>query len=276
MFRCLNCQNWDISQSKPEETKNAGGEELRVRPQTTLKPSDIERMSMFPDDVASLAEATSCKSISYTYSEPIAYYEYTYDTCKAARAKGIKNVLVTCGYFEQESLRDLAQYVDAAHVDLKGFDEGVYKKLNTGRLAPILETLKTLKDCGVWYEVVNLVVPTYTDKLEVIKQMCGWLLNNLGPDCPLHFSRFTPMHKLTYLPPTPSDILLQARQAAISLGLRYVYVGNVPGLADVQDTFCPKCGKAVVKRNIFTVTAFNIDSGKCKFCGEPIPGVWRT
>jgi len=276
VFRCLNCQNWDISQRKPEETKDATGEELRL---TATAPSigagNMGRLSLFPDDVAALAAAASCASIAYTYSEPVAYYEYAQDTCKAARQKKIRNVLVTCGYIEEQPLRDLAQYVDGAHVDLKGFDEATYRQLNTGSLQPVLNTLKTLKSMGVWVEVVNLVVPTYTDKIETIKRMCSWLLENLGPDAPLHFSRFMPMHKLTYLPPTPVDILLLARQEAMAAGLRYVYVGNVPGQAEVENTFCPNCRKAVLERNIFSVTGANLDAGKCKFCRTAIAGVWE-
>ena len=277
VLRCLNCQNWDISQRKPEETKDPRGADLR--PGDESAPSGtvpMEKLSLFPADLAAAAQATGCPTISYTYSEPIAYYEYAFDACKAARAKGVRNVLVTCGYIEEQPLRDWLVYVDAAHVDLKGFDDAVYRKLNSGRLDPVLNTLKTAKAMGVWVEVVNLVVPTYTDKLEVIKRMCGWLTENLGPDCPLHFSRFVPMHKLAYLTPTPVEVLLQARSAAMSAGLRYVYVGNVPGVPEVLDTFCPRCRKAVVRRDIFAVTALDIQDGKCKFCQTAIPGVWSA
>jgi pyruvate formate lyase activating enzyme len=277
VFRCLNCQNWEISQRTPEETKDASGLEVRPSSQTSsVILQDTSRLSLFPQDVVALAEATGCPSISYTYSEPIAYYEYAFDTCKAAREKKIKNALVTCGYIEEESLRDLGKYVDGAHVDLKGFDEDTYQRLNSGKLQPVLDTLKTLKNMGVWFEVVNLVVPTYTDKPDTIRKMCGWLVDNLGPDVPVHFSRFMPMHKLTYLSPTPVDVLLTARQDAMSAGLRYVYVGNVPGLADVENTFCPQCRKAVVERETFSITAFNIAAGKCKFCGAAIPGLWAA
>ena len=275
VLRCLNCQNWDISQRKPEETKDPRGDEVRVTAGASSPAmAQMDRLSMFPADVAALAQAAGCPTISYTYSEPIAYFEYAYDTCKAAREKGIRNVLVTSGHIEEQALRDWGQYVDAAHVDLKGFDDATYRKLNSGLLEPVLKTLKTTKDMGIWVEVINLVVPTYTDDLEVIKRMCGWLVENMGADCPLHFSRFVPMHKLTYLPPTPVEVLLRARSAAISAGLRYVYVGNVRGVPEVQDTFCPQCKKPVVRRDIFAVTAMDIQDGKCKLCGTAIPGVW--
>ena len=275
VFRCLNCQNWDISQRTPEETKDARGEDFRLRPGIDSVSGDqMARLSLFPEDVAAMARSANCPTISYTYSEPIAYYEYMYDSCKAARAKGVRNVMVTCGSIEEEPLRDLGRYLDAAHVDLKGFDEATYRKLNTGNLQPVLHTIKTMRSMGIWVEVINLVVPTYTDKIDVIKKMCGWLLDNVGPDCPLHFSRFTPMHKLTHLPPTPLAVLLEARKQAMALGLRYVYVGNVPGEPEVEDTFCPKCKKAVIRRQVFSVTEMNLDSGRCKFCQTPIAGVW--
>jgi pyruvate formate lyase activating enzyme len=276
VFRCLNCQNWEISQRSPEETKDASGPERRLTAPTLgpLSMDDVRRLSLLPEDIAGLARALDCPSISYTYSEPIAYSEYACDCCKQARAGGIRNVLVTCGYIRREPLRDLARHVDAAHVDLKGFDEDVYRKLNSGRLAPVLDTLTTLKEMGVWVEVVNLVVPTYTDDIEVIKRMCGWLVEKMGPDCPVHFSRFMPLHKLTHLSPTPAGILVQARAAAQAAGLRYVYIGNVPGLEGAGTTFCPSCRRPVVERDVFAVTAMNLVGGKCKACGTRIAGVW--
>ena len=129
-------------------------------------------------------------------------------------------------------------------MDLKGFDDEIYRRLNSGKLQPILDTLKTYHELGIWFEVINLVVPTYTDNLETIRRMCGWLVDNLGPDRPLHFSRFNPQHKLDHLPPTPIDILVQAREAARAAGLRYVYIGNVREVADAGTTYCPNCRRA--------------------------------
>lgn len=275
VFRCLNCQNWDISQRKPEETKDARGPELRLRPGVAaLSAAEMDRLSLFPEDAVAMARVLDCASIAYTYSEPVAYFEYARDTAEAARAVGVRNILVTCGSFGQESLRDIARFTDGAHVDLKGFDEGVYRKLNSGQLQPILDTLKTLHEMGVWVEVVNLIVPTYTDKPDVIRRMCGWLVANVGVDCPLHFSRFIPMHKLTYLPHTPLETLLEARRIAQAEGLRYVYVGNVPGTPDVQDTVCPSCGKVVIQRSTYAILARHLNEGCCAFCKTPIPGVW--
>jgi pyruvate formate lyase activating enzyme len=276
VFRCLNCQNWEISQKKPEETKNPHGPEFRLRPPLPpgLTQEEMERLSLFPDDVVAVTAALGCPSISYTYSEPTAYYEYTQDTCKAARERKLKNVVVSCGSIEERAARDLYQFVDAAHVDLKGFSEDIYRKLNSGKLAPILRTLKVLQELGVWFEIINLVVPTYTDNLNTIRLMCGWIAKELGPDQPLHFSRFHPQHKLTHLPPTSVETLVKARDIARAEGLHFAYIGNVPGLSDSGTTWCPGCKKAIVERDIFAVTRLDVSGGKCRFCGVKIAGVW--
>ena len=276
-FRCLNCQNWEISQSKPEETKDASGPEVKLNLDApALSISDPARLSMFPEDVVRLAERLDCPSIAYTYSEPTAYFEYMTDTARLARSHGVKNVWVTCGYITQEALLDLCQWLDAATVDIKSFSEETYKELNSGKLQPILDTLKTLKQQGVWLEVSNLVVPTYTDQPDMLKRMCGWLLENIGPDYPLHFLRFHPAHKLTHLPPTPVEVLTEAREIARRAGLRYVYIGNVRGVEDAETTLCPKCRKPVIERDIFSVRTMNLEDGKCKSCGAAIPGVWKA
>ena len=229
---------------------------------------------MLPEDVVAAAEYFACPSIAYTYSEPIAWFEYMIDTAQAARAKKIRNCWITCGYIQEEPLRELCRVTDAANVNLKSFSEEIYRDLNTGKLEPVLATLKTLKREGIWFEVTHLVVPTYTDKPKMIRQMCDWLLDNLGPDYPLHFSRFHPAHKLTHLPPTPVDTLLEARSVAQSAGLHYVYVGNCPEVADAETTYCAGCKKPVIRREMFAVLANDVDAGKCKWCGTKIPGVW--
>jgi pyruvate formate lyase activating enzyme len=277
-FRCLNCQNWEISQKTPEETKDATGAALRLRPPlpASLSLEDLRRLTMFPDDVVATAESLRCPSIAYTYSEPVDYYEYVLDTARLAHEHKLQNIFVTCGFINERSLRDLAVHLDAAHVDLKGFDDAVYKRLNSGHLQPILDTLVTLKDMGVWFEVINLVVPTYTDDLDAIKRMSGWLVEHIGPDRPLHFSRFHPAHKLEHLPPTPVDTLLEARSIAMAAGLHYVYVGNVRGLPDVETTFCPGCKRPIIERDVFAVTRFDLDGGACRHCRTKIAGVWSA
>jgi pyruvate formate lyase activating enzyme len=251
-FRCLNCQNWQISQSKPEETRN---------------------VELFPKDVVHGAINTGSKSIAYTYSEPIAFYEYMYDTAKIAKSKGIKNLWITNGYINKEALLDLCKYLDAANVDLKSFKEEIYNKLNSGRLQPVLNTLKTLKNQKVWFEITNLIVPTYTDDFDMIREMCKWIVNNLGPDYPVHFSRFMPMYKLTYLPPTPIGTLEKAIKIAQEEGIKFAYIGNVPG-HKAENTYCPKCGKIVIDRTGYKINEYNIENNACKFCGEKIVGVW--
>ena len=277
-LRCLNCQNWEISQRKPEETKRPRGEPLRLRPERLglLAADDAEHVTMLPEDVVDVTAYLGCPSIAYTYSEPIAWFEYMIDTATAARAKGVKNCWITCGYIQDEPLRELCRVTDAANVNLKSFSEEIYRDLNTGKLEPILATLKTLKREGVWFEVTNLVVPTYTDKPAMIRRMCDWLVSNLGPDYPLHFSRFHPEHKLKHLPPTPVDTLLAARAIARSAGLNYVYVGNCPEVPDGETTFCPVCKKPIVERGIFSLLTIRVEGGKCGLCGARIPGVWSA
>lgn len=275
-FRCLNCQNWDISQRKPEESKDPRGESLRLRPETlrNLTAEDINRLSLFPEDVVALSEYLGSPSISYTYSEPTVWYEYMYDTALLARQKGLKNIWVTCGYIQEKPLRELAKVIDAANVDLKSFSPEIYRTLNTGKLEPVLRCLKILKEEGVWFEVTNLVVPTYTDDLEMIRRMCRWMVEELGPEWPLHFSRFRPAHKLTNLPPTPASLLIEARQIARECGLHYVYIGNVHEVEDAGMTYCPGCRKELIYREGFWVIRNELKDGKCPSCGRAIAGVW--
>jgi pyruvate formate lyase activating enzyme len=250
---CLNCQNWTISQSSPEETEN---------------------YDLMPDRVILQAAKYKCRSIAYTYSEPITFYEYVYDTGKLARQAGIKNVLVSNGFIKTDPLLNLCGVVDAANIDLKSLDDEIYLKLNAGKLQPVLDTLKTLKDEGVWLEITNLVVPSWTDDLEMIKKMCGWLASNGFAETPLHFSRFHPQYKLQRLPVTPVTTLQKAAEIASREGLAFVYIGNVPG-SDATDTKCPQCNKVLVDRSGYQILDIAIRDGKCIHCGCIIPGVWN-
>lgn len=250
---CLNCQNWTISQKSPDETRN---------------------YDLPPDKVVKNCIDNNCESIAYTYTEPITFYEYTYDTSVLAKEAGIKNVMVSAGYINRDPLLKFCKVIDAANIDLKSFSNEIYLKLNAGKLQPILDTLVTMKDEGVWLEITNLVVPSWTDDLDMIKKMCGWLAENGFTETPLHFSRFMPQYKLTQLPPTPVNILTSAREIALSEGLKHVYVGNVPG-GDYQNTLCPGCGKVVIERRGFSILQDNIADGECKSCGYQIAGVWN-
>jgi pyruvate formate lyase activating enzyme len=250
---CLNCQNWTISQSSPEETEN---------------------YDLMPDQVIVQASKYNCASIAFTYSEPITFYEYVYDTWQLSKQAGIKNVLVSNGYIKTEPLINLCKVTDAANIDLKSMEEEIYLKLNAGKLEPILNTLRTMKDEGVWLEITNLVVPSWTDDLDMIKKMCNWLAQNGFHDTPLHFSRFHPQYKLQKLPVTPVKTLQQAEAIARSEGLQYVYIGNVPG-NEKTDTLCPQCNRVVVDRSGYTILQVSIENGKCTGCGHEIPGRWN-
>jgi pyruvate formate lyase activating enzyme len=249
---CLNCQNWTISQASPKDTRN---------------------YDLMPDKVVEEALNKNCKSISYTYSEPVTFYEYTYDSSIRAKKKGIKNVFVSAGYIHEKPLRTMAKVIDAANIDLKSFKDETYLRLNGGQLQPVLNTLKILKEEGVWIEITNLIIPGWTDDLEMIKKMCGWLTENGFSDNPLHFSRFHPQYKLTQLPPTPANTLHTARETAIKEGMNYVYIGNVPE-SSAENTICPNCKKTVLGRKGFSIVANHIIEGNCSFCNRKIAGIW--
>ena len=182
--------------------------------------------------------------------------------------------MVTAGYINEAPLRELCKYIDAANVDLKGFDEKYLQEVCAQELEPLLKALKIFKEEGVWLEITNLVVPTLNDDMETIKKMCVWIKNNLGEETPLHFSRFSPMYKLKNLYLTPTATLEQARDVAIKAGLKYVYIGNVPG-HPAENTFCPNCQGLLIERIGYAIKENNIINGKCKFCGRSIPGIWR-
>jgi pyruvate formate lyase activating enzyme len=249
---CLNCQNWQISQVSPRDTEN---------------------MDLMPPAVVEQCASTHCESIAYTYSEPTTFYEYAYDTASLAKERGIRNVWKSNGYINEVPLRKLCKYLDAANIDLKSFDDGIYGRLSSGTLAPVLRTLRVIKEEGVWLEITNLVVPSWTDNLDMIKKMCDWLCANGLRECPLHFTRFTPLYKLNQLPATPVAVLEKAREIALKAGIEYVYVGNVPG-HQAENTYCHHCGKLVVERKGFVILQSHVEKKKCGFCGKGIPGVW--
>jgi pyruvate formate lyase activating enzyme len=249
---CLNCQNWTISQTSPDKTRN---------------------YDLMPERVVEEALKSGCRSIAYTYSEPVTFIEYTHETAILAREAGISNIFKSNGYINHEPLKKLCQVIDAANIDLKSFSESTYLRLSAGKLQPVLESLKVLRDSGVWLEITNLVVPTWTDNIDEIGRMCKWLSDNGFRDTPLHFSRFYPTRKLEQLPPTPAEILNKAAMIAGDEGIKYVYVGNIPG-NEKSDTRCPACGTTVVARQGYRVVENNITRGKCNKCGKDIAGTW--
>jgi len=252
-LRCKFCQNWEISQKTPEEVQY-----------TYIEPADLIKQ----------VKASGSRIIAYTYTEPVIFYEYMLETAKLARAEGIKNVIHSSGYVNEAPLRQLAKYLDAANIDLKGFCDDYYVKMSEGTLDPVLKSLKVLKSEGVHLEITNLMVPGYNDDDENIRKMCLWIKENLGSDTPLHFSRFWPLYKLTALNPTPVSTLEKARRIAMESGLKYVYIGNTAG-HEAENTYCPKCKKVLIRRIGYTILENNIEDGKCKFCGEAINGVWK-
>ena len=204
-FRCLNCQNHDISQ---------------------VAPDDVDHYELSPEQVVALCLKHHCPGIAYTYTEPLTYIEYIIDTARLAHEKGLWNILVTAGYVCQEPLADLLPYLDAANIDLKSFSDDICQRVSGGHLQPVLDTILTMRDAGVWIEITNLVIPGVSDDMDMIRQMCRWLVDNGLADNPLHFSRFFPRFKMQDLLPTPIQTLKQAKQIAEEEGLRYVYLGN--------------------------------------------------
>lgn len=253
-LRCLNCQNWEISQSKPE---------------------DLRTVRLFPADLVASAERSASRSIAYTYSEPVTWFEYMYDSAALARKKGIKNVWITNGYINTRPLEMLCDVMDAANVDLKSFSDETYKTLNAGKLKPVLRTLEVLHKRKVWMEITTLMVPTYADDMNMVRNMCRWIADHIGPDYPLHFSRFHPQYKLKHLPPTPVQVLEEARDTALDCGLHHVYIGNVPRHKG-EHTYCPKCGKVLLKRRGYAILKKNMKNGCCNQCGWKVAGVWNS
>jgi len=253
-MRCLFCQNWQISQAKPDE---------------------VTAYDMTPADVVREAKRSSSPFIVYTYTEPTVFYEYMRDISMLARSAGLRNGMHTCGYINPEPLKELLKYMDAVNVDLKSFNPDFYRKMGAmADLESVLETIKSVKNAGVWLELTNLIIPGQNDDPKEIRKMCEWIKQNVGDDVPLHFSRFVPSFELSNLPPTPVEKLEEAYKIAREAGLKHVYIGNVPGHT-YENTYCPNCKRIVVARIGYEILENNIRDGKCKFCGEKIAGIWK-
>lgn len=249
---CRFCQNWDISQFRPEQVKSI-----------YLPPREVHRQ----------AKKTGTVSIAYTYSEPVIFYEYMFDTASLGKETGIRSVMISNGYIQEKPMKELCRVLDAVKIDLKAFTEKFYKEYCSGKLKPVLDTLETLKKDGIWFEIVVLIIPTLNDSPEEIRSMSRWVATNLGRDVPVHFSRFHPTYKLKNLPVTPVSTLDMARRVAMEEGLHYAYVGNVWG-HEGENTFCGSCGKPVIRRVGFRILEINMTGNSCKSCGNVIPGVW--
>jgi pyruvate formate lyase activating enzyme len=252
-LHCRNCQNWEISQANPEESR------------AFLCP---------PEKLVELTRRNNCPSLAYTCTDPIVYYEYTYDTARLARDKGIRNVLVTAGYINAEPWKRLLEHVDAANIDLKGMTDDFYREVCSGTLKPVQNALVLARASGVMVEVTNLIIPTLNDKPEEIGELARWVRANLGSDTPIHFSQFYPRHQMRNLPPTSAQTLDLAREIAISEGLNYVYIGNIRSKAG-QNTYCPACKGLLIERSGYTIRQNRLKEGSCPDCSKEIYGVWK-
>lgn len=251
-LRCRFCQNWEISQAYPWE---------------------VQTQNATPEQVVAAALQSGAPSIAFTYSEPTIFYEYMLDIAKLARTNGLKTLVVSAGFINPEPLAALLPYIDAYKVDFKAYNPEFYTRLTGGRRDPVLRTMQLIREKGVWLEIVNLLVPGQNDGAEDVRQLARWVKDNLGPDVPVHFTRFHPMHKLLNLAPTPVESVRRARDIARAEGLHYVYTGNIPG-ADGESTCSPSTGRKLIERQGQVVLRNELVAGVAPD-GEVIPGIWK-
>jgi len=248
---CKFCQNWSISKSRE-----------------IAQLSEVAQ----PSAIALAAAQLGCRSVAFTYNDPIIWAEYAIDTARACRAVGVKTVAVTAGYITPGARPAFFEFMDAANVDLKAFTEEFYQHLTLSHLQPVLDTLRWLKhESDVWFEITNLVIPRENDGDDEFRRMCDWVLKELGDDVPLHFTAFHPDFRLQDRPPTPLATLLRARELAVRAGVKFVYVGNVDDLAH-QSTYCPACSQVVIERNWYELGKYQLEGNRCRHCGHLIAG----
>jgi pyruvate formate lyase activating enzyme len=251
-FVCKFCQNWEISQKRPEQVKS---------------------MTLFPRDVISAAWRRDCKTVAHTYAEPVVFYEYMLKCAEIGKKREIPNIMISNGYIQEKPMRELCKYLGAVKIDLKAFTEKFYEDICAGRLKPVLDTLEVLKDEGIWFEIVVLIIPTLNDSKQEIDAMTKWIVKTLGPDVPVHFSRYYPTFMLKNIPPTPPETLHRCRKIAMSNGVKFTYVGNL--ISDAENTYCPSCGKLLIERMRYSVNVIGLKKNRCKHCNEIIPGVFQ-
>ncbi|UCD36504.1 MAG: AmmeMemoRadiSam system radical SAM enzyme [Nitrospiraceae bacterium] len=254
-FRCTHCQNYQISQYPKEGSFSIPGSD------------------MTPDDVVNAAAKSGCESISYTYTEPTIFFEFAYDCAKLARERGLRNVFVSNGYTSEEAVRSIAPYLDANNIDLKGSD-AFYKEVCGARLGPVKNTIKRMKELGVWVEVTTLIIPDLNDSDKDLSEIAEFI-RSVDPSIPWHISRFFPTYLLTDKPPTPVETLHRAYDIGRGKGLKHIYTGNVPD-REKQDTHCPSCGSLVIRRHGFQMVENTIRNGSCTHCRSPVAGVWTV
>jgi pyruvate formate lyase activating enzyme len=251
-FHCDNCQNYDISQL-PKMRGTIVGEDTS------------------PEAIVLAAKLSNCESIAYTYSEPTIFFEYAYDIAKRAKNVGIRNVFVTNGYITPEALKEISTYLDAANIDLKSFSDEFYRQNCGARLQPVLDSIKLYKSLGIWIEITTLIIPTLNDSEEELRKIAEFI-KEVGEDIPWHITQFHPTYKLIDKPRTPVAILRKARQIGLDAGLRYVYEGNVRG-ENGENTYCPKCGKLLIRRIGYHIMENKIKNSACTYCGAKIDGL---
>jgi pyruvate formate lyase activating enzyme len=251
-MECKFCQNWQISQFRPEQVK---------------------AMRLPPARVHEMAKSGGCRSIAYTYSEPTIYYEYLLDTAALGKKTGVRSVVVSAGYIEEQPLRDLLPHVDAIKIDLKSFRQQFYDNLCRGQLRAVLRSLEIIRSAGRWLEIVVLVIPTMNDSEAEIRDMTRWVKSTLGPDVPMHFTRFHPTYRLRALPRTPTGTMERCHQIAKAEGINFAYLGNVAG-HPAENTYCPGCQELVIRRVGMGVEAVRLTAGQCPKCKRAVPGVW--
>jgi pyruvate formate lyase activating enzyme len=251
-MECKFCQNWQISQFRPEQ---------------------VESVLVDADRLVSASQAQKCPTIAYTYSEPIVSYEYMHDSAALARTRGVGSVMISNGYILKEPLVKLCRQLTGVKIDFKAFTEDFYRDSCAAELKPVLSTLTTLREIGIWFELVMLVIPTLNDSPDEIRKMSQWIVKELGPDVPVHFTRFHPTYRMTNLPQTPTSTLDACRQIAFDAGIHYAYAGNVPTHPG-ENTYCHSCHTELVRRVGYQVKSNEIKEGKCSKCGTAIPGVW--
>ena len=253
---CKFCQNWDISKSREIDTLADAAS---------------------PEKIARVAVDLGCRSVAFTYNDPVIFHEYAIDVAQACHAQGIKSVAVTAGYVTAEPRKEFYRYMDAANVDLKAFTEDFYWKLTGAHLQPVLDTLEYLKhETNVWFELTMLVIPGHNDSSQEIEAMARWVVEHLGADVPMHFSAFHPDWKMRDVPPTPAATLTRAREIAMANGVRYAYTGNVHDSGG-GSTYCHQCGECLIGRDWYVLGEWNLDAeGRCKNCAAPLAGIFEA